>query len=221
MDINELFENSLKSFDINNNINNKKNNINNINTKILENSSILFNLEKNKFSLKEENETKNKQLFEQTEEENKTILEYLKKELLSSKKEEFNFSIKNDLSNLFKIFNINNNSSFISTKSEKVMNDIDDYFKDEDSEEEQEKEKKENSESKSVNINVFELIRQDINEINDEMININNKLNDFDKDFIANQRQLNTLIKDSISEQKQNKNLNRDSSKKNLFTVKE
>ena len=218
LDINELFENSLKSFDINNNINNKKNNINNINTKILENSSILFNLEKNKFSLKEENETKNKQLFEQTEEENKTILEYLKKELLSSKKEEFDFSIKNDLSNLFKIFNINNNSSFISTKSEKVMNDIDDYFKDEDSEEEQEKEKKENSESKSIYINIFELIRQDINEINDEMIDINNKLNDFDKDFITNQRQLNTLIKNSITEQKQNKNLSLNSSKKNLFS---
>ena len=104
LDINELLENSLKSFDINNNITNKKININNINTKILENSSIIFNLEKNKFSLKEENETKNKQ-FEQTEEENKTILEYLKKELLSSKKEEFNFSITNDLSNLFKNFN--------------------------------------------------------------------------------------------------------------------
>ena len=59
------------------------------------------------------------------------------------------------------------------------MNYIDDYFKDEDSEEEQEKKKKENSsESKSININIFELIRQDINEINDEMININNKLND-------------------------------------------
>ena len=69
------------------------------------------------------------------------------------------------------------------------MNDIDDYFKDEDSEEEHEKEKKENSsESKSININIFELIRQDINEINDEMININNKLNDFDKDFITNQK---------------------------------
>ena len=98
------------------------------------------------------------------------------------------------------------------------MNDIDDYFKDEDSEEEQEKEKKENSESKSIYINIFELIRQDINEINDEMIDINNKLNDFDKDFITNQRQLNTLIKNSITEQKQNKNLSLNSSKKNLFS---
>ena len=34
LDINDLFENSLKSFDINNNINNKKININNINTNI-------------------------------------------------------------------------------------------------------------------------------------------------------------------------------------------
>ena len=226
LDKNELFENSLKLFDINNNTNNKKINNININTKILENSSILYNLEKNKFSLKEENDTKNKQ-YEQTEEENKRILEYLKKELLSLKKEEFNFSIVNDLSNLFKIFNINNSSSFVSTKSEKITNEnIDDYFKEEDSEEEKEREKekekerKENSsDSKSININIFELIRQDINEINDEIININNNLNDFDKAFIDNQRQLNTLIKNSISKQKHNINLSLNSSKKNLFSI--
>ena len=218
LDINELFEKSLRPFDINNNINIKKNN--NINTKILENSSLLFNLEKNKFSLKDEKETKNKS-FGQTEEENKKIIDYLKKELLSSNKEEFNFTMVNDFSNFFKTFNINNSSSFVSTKSENIINDNnDDYFKDEDSEEEEKGEKKENSsESKSIHINIYESIRQDINEINDEMINIKNKLNEFDKAFIDSQRQLNALIKNSISKQKHNGYLSRDSSKKNLLSI--
>ena len=226
LDIHELFENSLKAFDINNNIiNNTKNN--NINTKILENSSLLFNLEKNKFSLKEENSKENK-TYNETESENKKIISFLKRELLSQNKEEFNFTIINDISNLLKNFNIkNNSSSFISVgkSPKKSINEnnndnIDNYFKNEDDEDSEKEEKKENSsESKSITINIFESITQDINEINDEMLNIKTKLDEFDRAFIDNQRQLNTLIKNSISENKNNGNLSRDSSNKNLFNI--
>ena len=226
LDIHELFENSLKAFDINNNIiNNTKNN--NINTKILENSSLLFNLEKNKFSLKEENSKENK-TYNETESENKKIISFLKRELLSQNKEEFNFTIINDISNLLKNFNIkNNSSSFISVgkSPKKSINEnnndnIDNYFKNEDDEDSEKEEKKENSsESKSITINIFESITQDINEINDEMLNIKTKLDEFDRAFIDNQRQLNTLIKNSISENKKNGNLSRDSSNKNLFNI--
>ena len=81
LDINDLFENSHKLFNINNDnqINNNKSN-SNIFTKALENSSLLFNIQKNKFFLNNPDKLENNS-FQNPEEENIKILEFLKSEI--------------------------------------------------------------------------------------------------------------------------------------------
>ena len=215
LDINDLFESSHKSYNINSDININNIKHSNINTKIIENSSLIFSLEKNRFSLNKEDDLKNKP-FKLTDDENQKILKFLKNQLLSESKEEFNFTLVNDLSALLKNYYINNSSILSGEKSKRksVVDEVNDYFK-EDVEEDEKSEKKENSEE-SKNINLNEAINEEMNELNRDMTDIKKKLDEFDKAFIDNQRQLNNVIKNSITEQKQN-NLSRESSSSNLF----
>jgi len=222
LDINELLENSVKSQKIyEESLEKKSNNIkqNNATLKLLDNSSFLFNLDKNTFSLNK-NDGSSNHSFKQNQEENKKILEFLKQQLLSESKEEFNFTITNDLTNLIKSYYIKKDASSLSmgvSPGKNTSEHYNSYFKDEDDEDEEKSEKIEN-EIVTKNININEAINEEINKLNEEMTFIKNQLIDFNKSFIENQRQLNLMIKDSITEQKQN-NLSRDSSSGNLFKV--
>jgi hypothetical protein len=199
----------------------KNNNIKQSNAKlrILDNSSFLFNLDKNTFSLKK-NDSSNSNSFNHNQEENKKIIEFLKQQLLYESKEEFNFTITNDFTNLIKNYYIKKDASSLSmgvSQGKSTSEHFNSYFKDEDDEDEEKSEKDEN-EIITKNINIHESINDDINKLNEEMTFIKNQLIDFNKSFIESQRQLNLMIKDSITEQKQN-NLSRESSSSNLFKV--
>ena len=222
LDINELLENSMKSQKIyDESLAKKNNNIkqSNANLRILDNSSFLFNLDKNTFSLKK-NDSSNSNSFNHNQEENKKIIEFLKQQLLYESKEEFNFTITNDFTNLIKNYYIKKDASSLSmgvSQGKSTSEHFNSYFKDEDDEDEEKSEKDEN-EIITKNINIHESINDDINKLNEEMTFIKNQLIDFNKSFIESQRQLNLKIKDSITEQKQN-NLSRESSSSNLFKV--
>ena len=215
LDINDLFENSHKLFNINNDnqINNNKSN-SNIFTKALENSSLLFNIQKNKFFLNNPDKLENNS-FQNPEEENIKILEFLKSELLSTNKEEFSYNLSNNFSNILENYYIKKGLSSLSNEKsvEKNSNDLNNYFKND-----EEDEHSENSEiiNISKHINIFEHIDEDIHELNEDMTNIKNQLTDFNQAFIQSQRELNVLIKNSMNERKEN-NLSRNSSSANLF----
>ena len=84
IDINDLLENSMKSTGIYDESLEKSNYIkkeDNINLKHLDNSSFIFNLNKNTFSLSKEVNSVNNS-FDEIEEENKVILKFLKKQIL-------------------------------------------------------------------------------------------------------------------------------------------
>ena len=225
LDINDLLENSMKTTSIyeeslekSKNDNNKK--CNNINLKHLDNSSFIFNLEKNIFSLNKTDTNSVNISFKEVEQENKNILEFLKKQLLSKNKDVFNFTIINDFDKLLKNYYIKKNfsSSLSLEKSpEQKNNDNNSYFKEEDEENEQ-TEKDENEPLNKNNKNLSEALNEILYKIKEQMTYIKNQLNEFSESFIENQRKLNIIIKESISEQKQN-NLSRDSSTRSLFNV--
>ena len=221
LDINDLLENSIQAYNINNeqskdNNNNTKQNYNFLKT--LDNSSMFFNKEKNKFSLNKNNGSYNNSITN-TDEENKKILQFLKYQLLYEKKEEFNYTLNNDFHILLKNYYLKKDIFSLSTEKseEKNLSDnINNYFKDE--EEDEEKSDNEENNTNSININLTEAIKEDINKLNEDLTYIKNQLNNLNKAFIENQRQLNLKIKESITEEKQ-KNLSRNSSSHSLFKV--
>ena len=219
LDINDLLENSVLSLNIKEELNNDNSKNEKRRLKTYNNSSLLFNLEKNKFFLNKSSETNSKSFKQTEDDENKKIIEYLKQQLLSEDKKEFNYSLTNHFSGLLKNYYIKKDISSLSIEKsfEKNTNDnFNNYFKDD--EEDEEKDDSEENQINTKTMNLNETIMDDINKLNEEMTYIKNQLIDLNKAFIENQRQLNLLIRDSITEQKQN-NLKRDSSSRSLFKV--
>ena len=219
LDINDLLENSVLSLNIKEELNNDNSKNEKRRLKTYNNSSLLFNLEKNKFYLNKSSETNSKSFKQTEDDENKKIIEYLKQQLLSEDKKEFNYSLTNNFSGLLKNYYIKKDISSLSIEKsfEKNTNDnFNNYFKDD--EEDEEKDDSEENQINTKTMNLNETIMDDINKLNEEMTYIKNQLIDLNKAFIENQRQLNLLIRDSITEQKQN-NLKRDSSSRSLFKV--
>ena len=130
-------------------------------------NALIFDISKNTFFDKKNN-SKNE----------KEILDFLEKELLSDNKEEFNFTLINNFSNKFLNSNENN------------------YFKNSSKSKNPEEERTEN---------IFNNIR-DLNDIDKEIDNIKIKLDEFNSLFIEQQRELNIVIKSLLIPKPDKKN---------------
>ena len=124
-------------------------------------NALIFNLSKNTFFDKN-----NKNINKEEE-----IIKFLESELISDNKEDFNYTLINDFSNLF--FNSNNNNNYFknSLKTNKDENEKDGHNK-----------------------NMLNNIRE-LNDINKEINNIKKKISEFNSLFIEHQRELNSIIK--------------------------